>query len=431
MIGGQIQIERLAQGQGLGPVLTWASICWKTANSRLFQQSLGLPRLGQLAGPVIQHLPMTWAGVRGPLGAASRSLARIGWRFDEPFVLYSDMGTKFVLTDASPTMITYHMVISWGRMRARAAATAIGLHGARLDATILHQSLQPKGGAGHFVLLRAFATQSIWSHSRLYAVGYDVNPQCCHCGAPNDSLHHRLFECESTNSMRQDFLEDGDIAHLRDSDHMRALALGFQVVPDWEPERPAGLGVEADSCDSWSITGAPAETYMRGEVFTDGSCFKHGPPQWHRTGWAVCKVSEDGVLLAYIRGRAGKQVPQTSPATEHLGVLKASTISDEVEKVNSDYKGLDRIETMPPECILHHRSLYAGLKRRIMALKPPRMQVEHCKAHVNPDLCTNRRDKFLALGNQHADRVAQQAAAQPPPNRDSTSSSGGSASGAS
>ena len=105
-------------------------------------------------------------------------------------------------------MITYHMVISWGRMRARAAATAIGLHGARLDATILHQSLRPKGGAGHFVLLRAFATQSIWSHSRLYALGYDVNPQCCHCGAPNDSPHHRLFECESTNSMRQDFLED-------------------------------------------------------------------------------------------------------------------------------------------------------------------------------------------------------------------------------
>ena len=44
---------------------------------------------------------------------------------------------------------------------------------------------------------------------------------------------------------------------------MRALALGFQVVPDWEPERLAGLGVEAGSCDSWSITGAPAETFMR------------------------------------------------------------------------------------------------------------------------------------------------------------------------
>ncbi len=88
---------------------------------------------------------------------------------------------------------------------------------------------------------------------------------------------------------------------------------------------------------------------MRGEVFTDGSCFKHGPPQWHRTGWSLCKVSEDGVLLAYTRGRAGNQVPQTSPVTEHLGVLKASTVSDQVEKVHSDYKGLDRIETMAPE----------------------------------------------------------------------------------
>ena len=91
---------------------------------------------------------------------------------------------------------------------------------------------------------------------------------------------------------------------------------------------------------------------MVGEVFTDGSCFKQGPHQWHRAGWAVCKVSEDGVLLAYIRGRAGQKVPQTSPATEHLGVLKAASIGTEVTKANSDYKGFGHIEATPMECIL-------------------------------------------------------------------------------
>jgi hypothetical protein len=205
-------------------------------------------------------------------------LARIGWRFEETFVLISDVGTRFALTDTSPTMITYHMIISWGRMRARAAAVSIGLKGAILDASILKKALTPKSGVGHFTLLRAFATQSVWSHNRLHALGYDVSPVCGLCGAPDDSLHHRLFECEAASALRQDILEEGDIERLKYSEHVRALALGFQVLPDWEPARPNGLGTEDADCEKWSITGAPAEDFMRGTVFTDGSCFKHGPP---------------------------------------------------------------------------------------------------------------------------------------------------------
>jgi hypothetical protein len=64
---------------------------------------------------------------------------------------------------------------------------------------------------------------------------------------------------------------------------------------------------------------------LRGEVFTDGSCFKEGPVTWHRTGWSVVKVALDGVLLAWMRGVVGRALPQTSPASEHVAGVAAAT----------------------------------------------------------------------------------------------------------
>ena len=400
--------------QGLGPILTWTSLCWKAANHGTFQKTIDIPRLGQLAGPIIEKLPLTWSGVRGPLGAASRSLSRIGWRFLEPFVLLSDKGIRFSLVDTSPAMLTYHMIVSWNRARGRSAATSAGLAGHQLDATQLRAALRPRSGVGYFVLLRAYATQSIWTKARLHAIGYDVDSTCPHCGAAEESLYHRLFVCPATEDLRSSILDQHDLEFLRNSPSMRSLALGFQVLPDWEPERPTGSGVEDDSYDrvndSWTITGQPVEDFIQGEVFTDGSCFKQGPHQWHRTGWSVCKVSEDGVLLAYVRGRAGHRMPQTSPAAEHLPVLRASTITDKVTVIHSDYKGLEHLERTPWEVALHPKALYSGIRRSIMALKPPTLEIHHCPGHVSLEECTSQRERFLAMGNDHADKVAQSAA---------------------
>ena len=113
--------------QALAPLLTWSSICWKTTNDKAFQATIDLPRLGSLAGPVIQHLPTSWGSVRGPLGAAARSMARVGWRFVQPFIVESDVGTRFALIDVPPVVLAYHLQVSWARLRGRAAAPALGL----------------------------------------------------------------------------------------------------------------------------------------------------------------------------------------------------------------------------------------------------------------------------------------------------------------
>ena len=46
--------------QALGPVLTWASIIWKSTTCAAFQSFISLPQLGTLAGQVVQQLPRTW-----------------------------------------------------------------------------------------------------------------------------------------------------------------------------------------------------------------------------------------------------------------------------------------------------------------------------------------------------------------------------------
>ena len=52
--------------QGIGPALTWASIIGKATTSASFQGFVTLPWPGALAGPVVQALPRSWGGVRGP-----------------------------------------------------------------------------------------------------------------------------------------------------------------------------------------------------------------------------------------------------------------------------------------------------------------------------------------------------------------------------
>ena len=88
--------------QALGPVITYSSVVWKAATSSSFRLFIDLPRLGALAAPVITALPSTWGAVSGPFGAASLSLACVGWAFETPLTLRTDTGDVIALTSMPP-----------------------------------------------------------------------------------------------------------------------------------------------------------------------------------------------------------------------------------------------------------------------------------------------------------------------------------------
>ncbi len=152
---------------------------------------------------------------------------------------------------------------------------------------------------------------------------------------------------------------------------------------------------------------------MVGEVFTDGSCQKAGPITWHRTGWSVCKVSEQGELLGYMRGVVGSALPQTSPASEHVaGLAAANAPGGQVECALSDYKGLDQLQDRAPWDVYARQQIYAGVKLQILGRAPQGFRIIKVPAHVEVTSGMSQRARYLALGNDHADRNAKVAAEQ-------------------
>jgi hypothetical protein len=179
-----------------------------------------------------------------------------------------------------------------------------------------------------------------------------------------------------------------------------------------EPFRPPGIGHEEPHIKIWTHDGSDISEAIVGEVFTDGSCIKPGPPVWNATGWAVCKISPEGQLLASVSGQVGKQLPQTSPASEYVASLVAAGFP-RVTTTYSDYKNLQGVEALSDETALHPKGVYSGIRRRIRGIRGPGFKVKHCRGHVSVDSCGGDAEAiFQALGNQHADRIAGAAAAE-------------------
>ncbi len=123
--------------------------------------------------------------------------------------------------------------------------------------------------------------------------------------------------------------------------------------------------------ETYSTNGGAIDDFLHGVVFTDGTCQKPGPITWNRAGWAVLKLSEDGVVLAWARGPVGKLLPATPPASENVGVLGAATLTRRVDEARSDHKSLEGVELQPLEQVLSRKRMYSGIRRLIRGRAPP------------------------------------------------------------
>ena len=119
--------------------------------------------------------------------------------------------------------------------------------------------------------------------------------------------------------------------------------------------------------EPWTLTGQPFDELLVGDVFTDGSCFMPGPPTWNTTGWAVVKISREGILLGWMRGTVGAQLPQSSPAAESVAVLAVDMRAQDAATANSDYQGHAGLEEQPMDAITCRKAIYAGVRMEARA----------------------------------------------------------------
>ena len=91
-------------------------------------------------------------------------------------------------------------------------------------------------------------------------------------------------------------------------------------------------------------------------------------------------------------------MPPTSPASENVAALAASTLAGAPDvTANSDYKGLEALEQQPLDTITYTKALYAGVRLQVRARAPRGFRISKVKAHVDPDSCADDRDRYLAL----------------------------------
>eukprot|EP00959_Pyramimonas_sp_CCMP1952_P070988 1482282-Pyramimonas_sp.AAC.1 len=118
-------------------------------------------------------------------------------------------------------------------MLAAKAASKFGHPGESLDTTVCCQVRSPVSILPYAekCMLKAFVTQRLWSKWRLARCGYDVEDLSCPlCGFPRDDLHHRLFACSATLSVRDEYLKEDVVDFISREDKKNPLLmLGFQL----------------------------------------------------------------------------------------------------------------------------------------------------------------------------------------------------------
>ncbi len=403
--------------QALGPFITYTSVIWKASTSSTFQQFVNLPKMGQLAGDVIQKLPTTWGGVAGPLGAAHLSLKRVRWAFVTPLTVKTDTGEILQLTSSPPALIYYHLQLAWKRTVSRSACKALGLqpHAQVYNAEVQSLFRSRALGPHKLTLLRVFLTHAVWSQARLRSCGYDVPAECLHCGA-QDTLFHRIFVCPCMRQEREATFSQDELGWLEHSPCRAVLMQGLQLLPDPVEIRPPGIGYEP--LETWTLSGRPLSDDMHGLVYTDGSCMKFGAPTWNIATWSVVKISMDGVLLAWAAGVVGRELPATSPAAENTAGLAAATISSTISEARSDYAGLEGLHLRSIRSLCNRKSPYAGVHRQIRGRAPSGFQINKVAGHASLEDCRSDDDRLNAIGNDFADRTAKALArARPQPSQ--------------
>ncbi len=134
------------------------------------------------------------------MGAASLSLKRVGRSFHTAFQLRTAEGDVVNLTGTSPAMLASRLRLAWEARNLAGAKRSLRLaDSTRIDFEVARKALADSRLPNQSrSLLTSFLCQTVWSHERLYHVGYDVVQGCAFCDSHRDDLHHRLFLCPCT-----------------------------------------------------------------------------------------------------------------------------------------------------------------------------------------------------------------------------------------
>ena len=126
--GRSLEALALLSGELLGSLpfaqaRRWHLEVWRAACG-LDPLAYSLSFLAEAFGQV--YMPLRWSQARGPIAGAALELRRVGWSFDGPFLVVTDLGDRIVLTRHSPAELTLAMSEACRRKLERGLAVKWG-----------------------------------------------------------------------------------------------------------------------------------------------------------------------------------------------------------------------------------------------------------------------------------------------------------------
>ena len=243
------------------------------------------------------------------------------------------------------------------------------------------------------------------TRSLLNRWGWQVDELCCFCGL-RDTQFHRVWECSSQQSFREDLFGAGLVekACLAGDQHL-GYSRGW-----WDVARPISYAADQYRYfhDGQEVDGEDFKGFAEeGSVYTDGSCIRGSSP-WPIAGAAAVQLQQ-GVWVAVLAPNP-VYCPQTAAFAEHLAVLMASSKALGPIHIITDCNAVLKTFLAGPLLADRPTIAAAGIWRQVVWSKIA--SITKCKAHMPANLIPmlEGEAKLIFEGNFYADLKAKQAA---------------------
>ncbi len=403
-------------------IARWAGAAWRAAGP-VAQRKEGEPSAPILQGVMKAALEdmnasPDWGAARGPVGGLVRTARRIGWTVADAFKLTDENGRELDLGVVDPRAVREKVKTATEKASAkqiaaheRAPRLADGVWAAPIRSALRSRQLAPAARA----CLRRTFTGGYWTGARRAAAGLAPHAGC-ECGAPNDDVFHRIYECPRSQDARDKMLDHALLQKARNAPR-GSLFWTRALARDPRTELPPATDAHDEQ---WFFADDVEDRakVLTGDIYIDGSALFPTCAAARRAGWAAVNLKADGTVRVAVFGPVpvGVSPSQTAAAGELHALRRAAELACGEVRFLTDYQSAVNGNRRGPAATTGYRTASAAAWRGFWRATDGEAK-EVLKVEAHRSAKSAREDENDAdavtkkLGNDAADTFAKRGAA--------------------
>ncbi len=218
-------------------------------------------------------------------------------------------------------------------------------------------------------IMRSVLCNAVWTNDRAHQADSRVSPACRLCGAPRDTLFHRIWHCPCTAEERDAIAGPQLIRRARAAGETdRFFTTGvFPHPADVWPSAAQEPDIRVTRHDGGAADG---RLLLQGHFYPDGSCTTHIIPELRRASLAVFIKNEKGEDVMTVDTPLWRELPQTPQAAEYSAYAVATQYLGGPSTLHGDCENVVRDAAAKPKVQLRASRRYAGIMRFTHADRP-------------------------------------------------------------